>query len=137
MKQFKRAWHEAMRPRACVLASGRCQRCDKPAQGMDGVIHHLKYPAGCYQQNVEDLMREKICQWLCRSCHEAIHVTDNFEETQDRKKNGAHCKICGKLSFGVWDRARNMGIDYPICKRCLRKQRKQERIDKSGQLKFL
>ena len=126
-----------MRPRACAFAFGQCQRCGKPAKDLDGVIHHLKYPAGCYQRNVEDLMREKICQWLCRPCHDAIHLTDDFEVSQeDRNKSGAHCKICGDLIFGAWDRARTLGIDYPICRKCLAKQRAEEKLDKAGQLKL-
>jgi hypothetical protein len=137
MKQHKRAWHETMRPRACALALGKCQSCGKPAEGLNGVIHHLKYPTGCYEQDVEDLMGQKVCQWLCRSCHDAIHVIDNFEEAQDRKKSGAHCKICGDLIFGAWDRARTLGIDYAICRNCLAKQKKEEALDKAGQMKLL
>ena len=126
-----------MRPRACEIAVVKCQQCGKPAKDLDGVIHHLKYPAGCYGRNVEDLMREKICQWLCRPCHDAIHITDNFEEAQEsREKSGAHCKICGALDFGVWERARTLGIDYPICKKCLSKQKSERKIDESGQMKF-
>ena len=136
MKKHKRVWHETMRPRACAFAFNKCERCGKSAEGFDGVIHHLKYPSDCYQRSVEDLMREKICQWLCRPCHDAIHVTDNFEETEDRKKSGAHCKFCGELTFGVWDRARTLGIDYAICRKCLVRQKEEDKKDKAGQLKL-
>jgi len=136
MKQDKRVWHDVMRPRACAFAVGKCQRCGKSAEGFQGVIHHLKYPEGCYGRPVEDLIRERICEWLCRQCHEAIHITDEWADAQDQKKSGGHCKICGKLAFGVWDRAKTLGIEYPICKRCLSQQRHEDKINKSGQLKF-
>lgn len=138
MKQHKKAWHEMMRPRASLFASEKCKNCGKTTEGLNGVIHHLKYPARCYERSVEVLMRENICQWLCRTCHDAIHVSDNFEEAQeDRSKSGAHCKICGDLIFGAWDRARTLGIDYAICRKCLSKQKAEQKIDQSGQMKFL
>ena len=134
-KQFKRAWHERMRPRACDYSGGKCQGCGQAAEGANGVIHHLKYPTGCYHRDVEDLIRERICQWLCRKCHDAIHVTEAFAEAQnDSMKRGAHCKICGKLSFGVWDRAKYLRIDFPICKRCSRKRMREQQLEKAGQM---
>ena len=137
-KHEGKAWHLEMRPRACAYAFGKCQRCGKTAEGYDGVIHHLSYPAGCYKRTVEDLIREGICQWLCRNCHNAIHITESWEEAQtDKMKRGAHCTICGELTFGVWDRAKTLGINHAICKKCMRRQRRETSEDQSGQLKLL
>jgi hypothetical protein len=134
----KRVWHEEMRDRACAWAGGTCQTCGQSAQGFDGVIHHLKYTPGCYGELVEELMRQNICVWLCRQCHDKIHIAEDFAEAgADHRKSGGYCKHCGELEFGIWDRARTLKIDYPLCKKCWRTQQAGDKEIAAGQMTLL
>ena len=93
-----------------LMLLGNANDVENSAESYDGVIHHLSYPAGCHKRNVEDLLREKICQWLCRTCHDAIHITESWEEAEkDKMKRGAHCAICGELTFGGLGPCANFG----------------------------
>jgi hypothetical protein len=134
----KRDWHEQMRDRACSLAGGICQQCGRSALGYDGVIHHLKYLPECYNRTVEDLMREKVCVWLCRACHDTIHIAENHAEAMaDHRKTGGYCRCCGELEFGIWDRARTLKIDYPLCRKCLRARQRSGKESAAGQLDLI
>jgi hypothetical protein len=135
-KSNKLEWHKRMRYRACNYATETCQKCGRKTDIQHGVIHHAKYPPGVYTRDVEDLMEEGICVWLCRDCHNKIHIAHTFEESKDHLKSGGYCKHCGKLVFGCWDRARTLGLDYCICRRCYKKMKSVKQQEESGQLRL-
>ena len=135
-KSVKREWHDAMRERACVFAGAICQRCGRHTGVHDGVIHHWKYPAGVYERDVEELITEGICAWVCKECHNKIHIAYTLEESKHPLKNAGYCKYCGELAFGCWDRAKTLGLDYCICRKCYNQGKSRRRQIDAGQLKL-
>lgn len=131
---LKREWHKKMKARACQYAGEKCQNCHKSTRVSSGVIHHLEYPAGVYEKDVEELIDDEICVWLCRECHLQIHLAHSLEESQQHLKNGGHCQYCKKLVFGGWDRAKTLGLDYCICKGCYKAIKAIEKQKSTGQL---
>ncbi|MCB0080773.1 MAG: F420H2 dehydrogenase subunit FpoO [Caldilineaceae bacterium] len=130
----KRAWHEEMRNCACDYAGQQCMQCKMVTPVYQGVIHHTSYPVGVYERNVEDLIEQGICLWLCRSCHEAAHLAETEEETRSSVKNAGVCHHCGKVAYGGWDRAHSLGLDYSICRKCHRSIVQRQRAENAGQI---
>lgn len=135
-KSIKLDWHNRMRLRACTYARESCQKCGKVTDILHGVIHHTKYPEGVYTHDVESLMDEGICFWLCKQCHFQIHIAYTLEESEDHLKRGGYCKHCGELVFGGWDRAKTLGLDYCICRLCYIRMKVIKHQNEAGQLKF-
>ena len=136
-KSEKKHWHKIMKPRARHRAKGICQQCNTPTPTLkSGVIHHTAYPAGVYEREVESLMDEGICIWLCRRCHEQAHIATDFDETRGDVKNAGNCEYCGKVAYGGWERGRTLGLDICICKPCLKQMRARERREQAGQLRL-
>jgi hypothetical protein len=135
-KSVKLEWHKKMRARACDYSSGVCQKCGAKTDILHGVIHHRKYPAGVYEREVEELMDEGICVWLCRECHQKIHIAETLDESKEHLKSGGYCKHCGELVFGGWDRAKTLGLDYCICRKCYKARKRIEQQEEAGQLRL-
>lgn len=133
-KAKKAEWHDRMRLRACQYANELCQNCQKVTLLDNGVIHHLQYPVGVYEQEVETLIDQSICVWLCKACHEQAHIAESFDETRTTVKNAGYCYYCGKLAYGGWERGKSLGIAYCICKKCLKAIRTKEKQERDGQL---
>ena len=133
-KAKKAEWHNRMRLRACRYVNEICQNCQRATPVENGVIHHLKYPAGVYGREVEALIDESVCLWLCKACHEQAHIAESFDETRATVKNAGYCYYCGKLAFGGWDRGKSLGVAYCICKKCLKAIRAKEKQEGAGQL---
>lgn len=135
-KLQKREWHNTMRQRACDYSQGICGLCKKITLPVGGVIHHLGYPSGVYSIDVEVLIDQKICIWLCRECHEKIHITDEIEKSGAGKLNAGKCHLCGRICFGGWDRAKMLGIKECICRKCYRANKKRDKAIENGQTSF-
>lgn len=129
----RREWHDEMRQRACDYSQGICNLCGKLTDIRHGVIHHLAYPPGVYEVDVETLINDKICVWLCRECHENVHYTDKIENSGAGKLNAGECHICGKICYGGWDRAKTLKISQCICKKCYRVNKNRAEGVKHGQ----
>ena len=136
-KSAKLDWHIRMRVRACVYSSETCQKCKKPTDVAHGVIHHLKYPPGVYEKDVEPLIDEGICMWLCKACHNQLHIAETLEESKGHLKSGGYCKHCGELVFGGWNRAKTLGLDYCICKKCYKAMKALRKQEQAGQKRLL
>jgi hypothetical protein len=135
-KRQKYEWHNSMRQRACDYSQGICGLCKKTVDVKTGVIHHSAYPPGVYEIDVEVLINEKICVWLCKECHEKVHYTDKIENSGAGKLNAGKCHICDEICYGGWDRAKTLGIDKCICKKCYRANKKRTEAIKKGQTSF-
>ena len=135
-KPAKHDWHSQMRLRACVYSSETCQHCKKHANITRGVIHHIKYPPHVYEREVEALIDEGICLWLCKTCHNQLHLAKTIDESKNALKSGGYCKYCGKLVFGGWDRAKTLKLDHCICKECYRAIKALQKKEKAGQARF-
>ena len=123
-----------MRERAWHNANGICAVCQSQIELHYGVIHHTVYPAGVYEREVEMLMEEGICVWLCRACHEQMHIAQALEETNGSVKNAGECFYCGRTAFGGWERARTLGIDHCICRSCYQARVHRRQAEESGQI---
>ena len=132
-KTRKREWHDEMRQRACDYSQGICDSCEKITNISNGVIHHLAYPAGVYEIDVEILIEKNICVWLCKECHEKVHFTDKIENSGSGKLNAGNCHLCGRICYGGWDRAKTLGITQCICIRCHRANKKRAKVIQQGQ----
>lgn len=138
-KQLKKQWHLSMRQRAFEYANKICKQCQETTSLKGGVIHHTAYPVGVYERCVEKLIDEGICEWLCRLCHEKVHLALDFDETRGNVRNAGFCNSCGKIAYGGWDRGRGLGDndeDICICKSCLKKRRSREKKEQAGQLRL-
>lgn len=133
-KKEKRQWHDKMRSRACAYSCQKCQICGAFANVSRGVIHHTKYPEGVYSHDVEQLIDEDICQWLCKQCHQKTHIAYSLEESNNSIKNAGYCKHCGDLAFGGWARAKTLGLEYCICRKCHKFRKNIEKQIEAGQL---
>jgi hypothetical protein len=136
-KQQKRDWHKSMRKRACDYSGQICGRCNKHTTVNLGVIHHLSYPSGVYEVDVEALIDQKICMWLCKPCHVDAHFTDDITLSGAGKRNAGTCHLCGKLCYGGWDRAKTLGLTRCICRACHQANKRREEAIKNGQTSFL
>lgn len=134
MKSNKLNWHREMRVRAHRAAKGRCQNCGRETLICEGTIHHLSYPKGVYEVDIEPLMRAGICQWLCVQCHDVEHVAFEPQEARDSLKRGGYCSSCGALNFGGWQRALIVGHQGNLCRRCFKRTKAAA---SSGQLALL
>lgn len=115
MKQHKRDWHNAMRPRAALYVGWLCQRCAKrPDDGQD-VIHHITYPKNWWTYDVEFCIDVGVCVYLCWPCHREVH------------KNGAlkPCDLCGADTVHGLQRSRTLGMadGLSICRDCMNRLR--------------
>lgn len=135
-KSNKLDWHKRMRARACTYAGEVCHRCGVATDISHGVIHHTRYPPGIYERDVESLMNEGICVWLCKHCHQEIHLAESLEESLDPLKSGGYCEHCGELVYGGWDRARTLGLDYCICRKCYKRMKATKQQEAAGQLRL-
>ena len=133
MTKGKAEWHARMRERANRYANGRCSACQKETTVTTGVIHHLSYPAGVYQRDVEELIEEDICVWLCHPCHDQIHIASTAEDFAQFKRGG-YCHYCGRLNFGGWERNKLLGLEHCICRKCFKSMKKRLQQKAAGQL---
>lgn len=117
----RKAWHLMNKNKAWHYAQKRCQSCEKLTIPPGGAIHHLKYLPHCYEDDVcvIDLMDQNICKWLCHTCHRKIHTAKTFEESQkNHHKTAGYCFVCGKHTYGCWNRAITLKIKKCLCRDC-------------------
>lgn len=129
----KMEWHSKMKERAHKYSEGRCSSCQKVTTVKTGVIHHLSYPAGVYERDVEELIEEDICVWLCLPCHQEVHMAASAAEAGHMKRGG-HCHYCNRLTFGGWERNKLLGLDHCICRKCFQSIKQRLRMEAEGQM---
>ncbi|MEZ4638768.1 MAG: hypothetical protein R2873_27380 [Caldilineaceae bacterium] len=130
----KRAWHEEMRNCACDYAGQQCMQCKMVTPVYQGVIHHTSYPVGVYERNVEDLIEQGICLWLCRS-YEAAHLPETEEETRSSVKNVPVFVItAAKLPMARMGSCSFAGLDYSICRSATARIVQRQRAENAGQI---
>ena len=78
-----------------------------------------------------------ICMWLCRLCHDEQHTASSIAEAGEPLKRGGYCRHCGQHVYGGWDRAKTLGLDYCICRKCYKKMKGISQQVKAGQLSLL
>ena len=124
----KMNWHRRLRERACIHASAICQLCGSETELRDGVIHHNEYPMAWWDSDdVEEVMDLGICAWWCKKCHRDHHIAHSLEEAMQPGKTGGVCHFCGQLKYdGGWNRARCLGLNYYLCKKCHKAKKHKE-----------
>lgn len=136
-KAEKFAWHKKFKPAAARYAKEICHHCKHHTPEDEGVIHHESYSPGVYKQHVIHLMKNGICVWLCKDCHQEEHRADCVEDGIKTQQTGGECYFCGRYNYNGWKRARQRGDDKNICRRCWRSGKKERKREESGQLSLL